>query len=72
LDSWWHGVAEDFADLSSLAEALRIVVRLLVAGLLGGLLGYDRQQMGKSAGLRTHMLVALGPPSLCSSPSAWG
>ncbi|WP_239413598.1 MgtC/SapB family protein [Aeromonas salmonicida] len=38
----------------------QIVLRLLVAGLLGGLLGYEREQKGKSAGIRTHMLVSIG------------
>jgi putative Mg2+ transporter-C (MgtC) family protein len=28
--------------------------------LLGGLLGYERESVGASAGLRTHMLVSLG------------
>lgn len=37
-----------------------ILFRLIVAGLLGGLVGYERQWSGKRAGLRTHMLVAMG------------
>lgn len=37
-----------------------ILLRLVVAGLLGGLVGYERQSTGKRAGLRTHMLVAMG------------
>jgi putative Mg2+ transporter-C (MgtC) family protein len=32
----------------------------LVALLLAGLIGAQRERAGKSAGLRTHMLVALG------------
>ena len=35
-------------------------LRLVLAAALGGLLGYEREQRGKAAGLRTHMLVALG------------
>lgn len=31
-----------------------------MAALLGGLLGFEREQHGKAAGVRTHMLVALG------------
>jgi putative Mg2+ transporter-C (MgtC) family protein len=31
-----------------------------LAAALGGLLGYERERPGKEAGLRTHMLVALG------------
>lgn len=60
MDDVWHKVAADFSDLPDLAEALRIAVRLLLAALLGGLLGYDRERAGKSAGLRTYMLVSLG------------
>lgn len=36
------------------------VLRLLVAGLLGGVIGWDREYRAKEAGLRTHFLVALG------------
>jgi len=41
-------------------EMARIVVRLLVAVVLGGILGLERTHMHKPAGMRTHMLVALG------------
>lgn len=36
-----------------------VAVRLLVAALCGGALGLDREARGKSAGLRTHTLVAV-------------
>jgi putative Mg2+ transporter-C (MgtC) family protein len=48
----------------SLGHALGLVLRLLASVLLGGLLGYQRQRSGKVAGLRTHMLVALGSATL--------
>ncbi|MCX7623810.1 MAG: MgtC/SapB family protein [Thermomicrobium sp.] len=35
-------------------------VRLVIALLLGGLLGFERELSAKPAGLRTHMLVAEG------------
>jgi putative Mg2+ transporter-C (MgtC) family protein len=57
---WWRGVVEDFSDLPSFSEALRVTVRLLLAALMGGLLGWERGRAGKAAGMRTHMLVALG------------
>lgn len=34
--------------------------RFILAALLGALIGFDRQRMNKAAGIRTHMLVALG------------
>lgn len=39
---------------------LRILLRLWVAAILGGIVGYERAATGKRAGLRTHMLVAVG------------
>ena len=36
-----------------------ILGRLVVAAILGGVLGWEREQAGKSAGLRTHMLVGI-------------
>src|SRR4051812_32382330 len=51
---------EDFSDLPDAGHVTRIVVRLAVAAALGGALGYERARAGKPAGLRTHMLVALG------------
>src|SRR5688572_10361413 len=38
----------------------RIVARLICAFLVGGRIGLQREVHGKPAGLRTHMLVALG------------
>lgn len=39
---------------------LDAVLRLVLALLLGGLIGYERQSCNKSAGLRTHVLVCVG------------
>ena len=46
--------------LPDATEFARAVVRLLMAALLGAVVGYERERAGKAAGLRTHMLVALG------------
>jgi putative Mg2+ transporter-C (MgtC) family protein len=56
----WTTVRSEFADIPDVGEATRIVLRLGMAVILGGLLGYERERSGKAAGLRTHMLVALG------------
>jgi putative Mg2+ transporter-C (MgtC) family protein len=37
-----------------------MVLRLLLAGALGALIGYEREAHGRPAGLRTHILVCLG------------
>lgn len=44
---------------------LEITVRLLVALLLGGLIGVEREYRAKEAGFRTHFLVALGSALFC-------
>ena len=50
----------EFSDVPDVAQLTRLVVRLLLAALLGGILGYEREHHGKAAGIRTHMLVAIG------------
>jgi putative Mg2+ transporter-C (MgtC) family protein len=50
-------------DLSKGASVVEVVIRLVVACLIGGLIGWDREKSDKPAGLRTHMLVALGSAS---------
>lgn len=37
-----------------------LVLRIFIAGVLGGLIGLEREFRGKAAGFRTHFLVALG------------
>lgn len=56
----WKSVQADFADVKDVAKVTQLVLRMLLATLLGSLLGYQRERQGKEAGMRTHMLVALG------------
>ncbi len=53
-------------------QLLRMLVRLLIASLLGGLLGLERQVEHKAAGIRTHMLVALGSALFTLVPAETG
>lgn len=41
-------------------ELVRHLIKLLLAALLGALIGFERDLHGRSAGLRTHLLVAMG------------
>ncbi|WP_326508002.1 MgtC/SapB family protein [Noviherbaspirillum album] len=50
----------EFSDLADASDVTRICIRLFVAAVLGGLLGYERESVGAAAGLRTHMMVAVG------------
>ena len=43
-----------------MSSNLELIVQLVVAGVLGGLIGAEREYRAKVAGTRTHLLVALG------------
>jgi len=64
MNAWWHEVwvtlQAEFADIGDASQLTRVTVRLLMAALLGAVLGFEREHQGKAAGVRTHMLVALG------------
>lgn len=53
-------LSAEFSDLKDITEITQLSVRLLLAALLGGILGFEREQRGKAAGVKTHMLVAIG------------
>lgn len=48
------------AGLPDESQMARILIRMTAAALMGAIVGIQRERMGKSAGIRTHMLVALG------------
>ncbi len=48
------------AGFPDLAQIVRLLVRISIAMLLGAIIGLQREQYGKPAGLRTHILVAMG------------
>jgi putative Mg2+ transporter-C (MgtC) family protein len=54
----WERLGRDFTELLDFSKLTLAAVRLITAAMLGGLLGVQRQQEGKSAGLRTFMLVS--------------
>ncbi|QXI30679.1 MgtC/SapB family protein [Pseudomonas vanderleydeniana] len=76
MDAWWHTVwitlQAEFADIGDIREVTRITLRLLIAAVLGGMLGFEREQQGKAAGVRTHMLVALGAALFVLVPQVSG
>lgn len=62
-DGWstvFSTLRDEFADLNDPSQLTRVSVRLLIAVTLGSAIGYERELSRRTAGLRTHMLVALG------------
>lgn len=49
-----------FPDSIAGSYQLAIFVKLLLAALGGGIIGLEREKHGRPAGLRTHLLVAIG------------
>ncbi len=47
------------------------ILRLLLAAALGGVIGYQRERVGKVAGLRTNILICVGA-ALFTLVSAYG
>ncbi|HEY0820846.1 MAG TPA: MgtC/SapB family protein [Rhizobacter sp.] len=65
-------LAAEFSDAVDVEQITRILLRLLLAALLGGILGFQREQQGKAAGIRTHMLVAMGAALFVLVPQQGG
>lgn len=65
-------LAELARSIPDLTDLVRIVARLGVALVIGALIGLQREAAHKSAGVRTHMLVALGTALLLVAASAAG
>ncbi|MGH5146307.1 MgtC/SapB family protein, partial [Klebsiella pneumoniae] len=61
-------VTAEFSDITDLEDATRVSSRLLSATILGGRRICVRERKRKAAGLRTHMLVALGAALLVLVP----
>ncbi len=57
MDIFWEELT---AGLPDKAQIARVIIRLIAAMALGAIIGIQREQVGKPAGLRTHMLVAMG------------
>ncbi|QJI21021.1 MULTISPECIES: MgtC/SapB family protein [unclassified Pseudomonas] len=76
MDAWWQEVWQtlqsEFADVGDARQMTQITVRLLIAAILGGILGFEREQKGKAAGVRTHMLVAMGAALFVLVPQIGG
>ncbi|MDH0303378.1 MULTISPECIES: MgtC/SapB family protein [unclassified Pseudomonas] len=76
MDALWSSIVAviqaEFADVTDEREVIRILLRLLMAAVLGAVLGFERESKGKSAGVRTHMLVSMGAALFVLAPSMAG
>lgn len=57
MELLWEELTAGLPDRRQLAV---VVIRVIMAILLGSIVGLQREKAGKPAGLRTHMIVSLG------------
>ena len=72
FDAVLQTLQSEFSDVPDAEQFTRILLRLSMAALLGGVLGYEREMHGKAAGVRTHMLVAMGAALFVLVPQQGG
>ena len=72
LQEIWSTIVVEFSDVPDLETATKITVRILIAAVLGGVLGYERERKSIGAGMRTHMLVAVGAAIFMIGPTLAG
>jgi putative Mg2+ transporter-C (MgtC) family protein len=72
VDEIWTTIVSEFSDVPDVSTITRITLRLVLAAVLGGILGYERERKGRSAGVRTHMLVAVGAALFVIGPTQAG
>lgn len=71
MDEILEALAAEFA-LPSTKVTVTALVRLAMAALLGGIIGWEREQKGRAAGLKTHILVSIGSALFILAPTLAG
>ncbi|HEX9959696.1 MAG TPA: MgtC/SapB family protein [Pyrinomonadaceae bacterium] len=69
MDIFWEELT---AGLPDSRQLVHVIIRLIAATLLGAAIGFQRERVGKPAGLRTHILVTLGTCVFVLACSGYG
>lgn len=51
---------QDFIEFMRELNVYTVIIRIVLATVMGGVIGIERFKQGRAAGMRTHILVALG------------
>ena len=51
---------QEFIDFMHEINIWTVIIRICLATIMGGFIGIERFKQGRAAGMRTHILVALG------------
>ena len=71
MDEILDALALEFA-LPDTPIMVAAFVRLGMAAILGGVIGWEREQKGRAAGLKTHILVSIGSALFILAPTLAG
>jgi putative Mg2+ transporter-C (MgtC) family protein len=69
MEIFWEELS---AGLPDSRQLVHVIIRLVAAAVLGAIIGFQREQAGKPAGLRTHILVSLGTAVFVLGGSGYG
>jgi len=69
MELLWYELTFGFGDSQ---HTVRLVIRIIAAIAFGALIGYEREGAGKSAGIRTHILVTMGSAMFVIAGAAYG
>ncbi len=50
---------EELLNMAVITKQLELMIRIILAGICGGAIGYERESRSKTAGIRTHIIVAV-------------
>ena len=57
MNVFWEELTFGLPEYRQLAQ---VIIRITASAILGAIIGFQREKTGKPAGLRTHILVAMG------------
>ena len=69
MDFLWHDLT---LGLNDPQRIIRVLIQIIAAIAFGALIGYEREEAGKSAGIRTHILVTMGSAMFVIAGTVYG
>lgn len=69
MDIIWEELSAGFPDFRQL---IHVIIRLIASAIFGAVIGFQRESVGKPAGLRTHILTTVGTTVFVLACSGYG
>lgn len=69
MDIIWEELSAGFPDARQL---IHVIIRLIASTIFGAVIGFQRESVGKPAGLKTHILTTVGTTVFVLGCSGYG